>query len=82
MTLEGYLPQTLPVQALAAETPDAAGRFTPNPLFAKLERVAPNKLERAVPKKNRKKVATKPKPTAEPEAPPPTAAAMPGSTPR
>ena len=73
MTMPGYLPQTVPVQVLAPGAPDAGGaRFTPNPVFAKLEPTRPAK------KKARKKVAAKVKPAADPEttasAPAPAAA--------
>jgi hypothetical protein len=60
MTREGYLPQTVPVQVAAPETPGAGGlRLTPNPVFAKLEPVTPPKKK----KKAGKKVAAKPKPS-------------------
>lgn len=80
MTLPGYLPQTVPVQVLGPEAPDVGGgRFTPNPVFAKLEPSKPAK------KKARKKVAAKPKPAADPEttaSAPPPAAATPWPPPR
>jgi hypothetical protein len=80
MTLPGYLPQTVPVQVLAPGAPDAGGaRFTPNPVFAKLESSRPAK------KKARKKLAAKAKAAADPEvtgSAPAPAAATPWPPPR
>ena len=66
MTLNGYLSQTVPIQVQASEAPDAGGlRFTPNPVFAKLEPNSPKKKKKAA-----KKIAAKPKPVVEAVATP------------
>ena len=80
MALKGYLPQTVPIRVLGPDQPDAGGaRFTPNPVFVKLEPAGPPPKK----KKARKKVAAaKLKPAEEPEAAPPPAAASPWPPPK
>jgi hypothetical protein len=77
----GNFAVTMTVQVLAPDAPDVGGgRFTPNPVFAKLEASKPAKKKAA-----RKKVADKPKPAADPEttaSAPPPAAATPWPPPR
>ncbi len=66
-SLNGYLPQTVPVRPVLPEQPVDLGlgpkqiQFAPNPVFAQLEPMPPVK--------KKKPIAKKPKPAATPQSP-------------